>query len=236
MLPRNLQTELFDLGKAVDLKHNECLLDDSGQSEFIYFPFCGFISLVTSVDKHPAMEIALIGREGMLGMALLAGNSVPPLQAVVQGAGRALRIETTTLQKELLASSTLRLIVGHHSHLLLTELANTITCSNFHAVKPRLAKRLLSIQDRAEADHFHYTHQALADMLGVRRSAISIAAGELQQEKCISYSRGNITIADRRALEAVSCSCYKQVKHSLRIVKNSLAIVCMNRNRYVANS
>lgn len=208
-----MSAKLFSLGKVVDLKVDEVLLGNKGKTNFVYFPYSGFISLLNTAENHPAMEIALIGREGMLGSTLSTENSIAPLQAIVHASGTALRIEISALQKELLTSLNLRRVVAQYSYLLLVQVSITASCVNFHSVKSRLAKRLLEINDRTDTDSFHSTHQKLADVLGVRRSAISIAAGLLQQQNCISYSRGIITIIDHKALEAASCSCYPKIKY-----------------------
>lgn len=200
----------MSLGKIVDLKIDEILIDE-GSGTYIYFPFSGYISLVAIVDRHAAMEIALIGNEGMLGAALLSGISTAPLLAVVHGSGTALKITALKFQKKCETSSTLRLLVKQSISLLLAQVVSAATCAKFHALKPRLSRRLLQVHDRAGADSFHVTHRVLANLLGVRRSAVSIAANALQQQNCIRYSRGNITILDRKVLEAQACSCYEPI-------------------------
>ncbi|MEX0963287.1 MAG: Crp/Fnr family transcriptional regulator [Pseudohongiellaceae bacterium] len=209
MLPLQLRSKLVSMGQQVDLEYENALHHEGKEMDHVYFPYSGFVSLVASVDNHPAVKMTLIGKEGMLGATLVAGISLAPLRAVVQSAGCALQINTAAFQRELLCSETLRQVVDKYLYLLLVQLSTTAACKGFHAVRPRLANRLLATHDRVETDSFHSTHQSLADMLGVRRSAVTIAAGLLQQENCISYSRGTITIVDRRALEAASCSCYK---------------------------
>lgn len=212
MLPCKLWANLVAMGEMVDLNIDDVLLKDGEQANYVYFPFTGFVSLITLVDDHPGVEMALIGKEGMLGSTLLAGISVAPLRAVVQKSGSALRIDMAVFQKELLASTKLREMVGYHLYELLAQLSSTAACASFHAVRPRLAKRLLATQDRVESDTFHFTHQSLANMLGVRRSAVSIAAGLLQKQNCIRYARGNITVVDRAALVEAACSCYEGLK------------------------
>lgn len=211
MLPKNLQDELVSLGKIVDLSLDEVLITEKGNTHYIYLPFSGYISLAAKVDRHAALEVALIGNEGMLGATFLNGVSTAPLLAVVYGPGTALRITALKLQKKCATNSTLRLLVEQSFSLLLAQVVSTATCAKFHALKPRLARRLLQLNDRTESNSFHVTHRVLANLLGVRRSAVSIAANALLQQNCISYVRGNITILDRQVLEAEACSCYEPI-------------------------
>jgi CRP-like cAMP-binding protein len=155
--------------------------------------------------------MALIGNEGMLGATLVLGMSTVPLRAVVQGAGSAWRMPASQLRRELAGSADLRRVLGRHVYAVMTEVSKTAACTCFHDAGARLARWLLMTHDRAHADHFHLTHQFMADMLGVQRSAITIAAGALQKKKLIRYTRGEISILDRRGLEDASCDCYRKL-------------------------
>lgn len=212
MLPQGLQTELVSMGQVINLEPGDVLGEDSEGLHYLYFPLSGCVSLVASIDDHVSMALALIGKEGMLGVTLLAGISTVPIRMVVQEAGSAFRVKAQALQAQPEASAMLSKMTTQSMSRLLALFANTAVCANFHALRPRLAKHLLAVHDRIESDSFHITHQGLADLLGVRRSAVSIAAHHLQQENCIRYSRGNITITDRKALEANSCLCYRAIK------------------------
>jgi CRP-like cAMP-binding protein len=206
-----LRDKLVSLGELVELKLDEVLIEEGGNVNYIYLPYSGYISLVATVDQHAAMEIAIVGREGMLAASLLSGISPAPFLAVVYGPGNALKIDALTFQKKCETSSTLRLFVKQSISLQLAQLVSTATCAKFHAIKPRLSKRLLQVHDRVQTDCFYVTHRVLANLLGVRRSAVSIAAISLQQHNCIRYSRGIITILDRKLLEAEACSCYESI-------------------------
>ncbi|HET6603664.1 MAG TPA: Crp/Fnr family transcriptional regulator [Xanthomonadaceae bacterium] len=176
----------------------------------IHFPLVGFISLVVEVDGHPPLEAALIGNEGMLGATVLLGIDQVALRAVVQGSGSALRIDAPQLRRDLRSLPALRAALGRYLFVTLTQLAQTAACSRFHEAEPRLARWLLLVHDRAHADHFRLTHSYLAEMLGVQRSAVTIAAGALQRRRLIRYSRGEIRVLDRTGLEAASCECYRR--------------------------
>jgi CRP-like cAMP-binding protein len=134
------------------------------------------------------------------------------LRAVVQGPGHALRIPITHLQQAIRESDTLERTLNRYLYVLMGQLAQTAACTRFHEVDERLVRWLLMTHDRAHADHFHLTHQYLADMLGVQRSAVTIAAGALKRRKLIRYSRGEISIVSRSGLEAASCECYDAVQ------------------------
>lgn len=208
LLPQNLKDELVSLGQIVDLKVGNVLVKEGNNASYIYFPFSSYISLVATVDQHEEMEIAIIGNEGMLGVTLLSGISTAPLIAVVQGPGTALKISVLTIQEKCDTHPILNLLIKKSVSLLLAQVVSTATCAKFHALKPRLAKRLLEVHDRIDSDNFHVTHRVLSNLLGVRRSAVSIGANALKLQNCIRYSRGKITVLDRLVLEAEACSCY----------------------------
>jgi hypothetical protein len=210
-LPRTQRLRLLTHCTAVDLVFGAILCEPDRPYRDVYFPLAGFISLVESVHGHPPLDMALIGNEGMLGATLVLGMSTVPLRAVVQGAGSAWRMPASQLRRELAGSADLRRVLGRHVYAVMTEVSKTAACTCFHDAGARLARWLLMTHDRAHADHFHLTHQFMADMLGVQRSAITIAAGALQKKKLIRYTRGEISILDRRGLEDASCDCYRKL-------------------------
>ena len=194
--------------RTVDLEFGTVLCEPGETLRDVYFPLSALISLVTTVARHPPLEMGMIGNEGMLGASLLLGVNVAPLQAVVQGSGTALRMSATHMRRELVTRPGLRGTLGRYLFVLTAQLTQSAACTRFHEVDERLARWLLMTHDRAHADHFHLTHQFLADMLGVQRSAVTIAAGALQRKKIIRYARGEISVLSRKALEAASCACY----------------------------
>lgn len=210
-LPSKDRTGLLSRCETVSLEFGTVLCEPDQYYEYTYFPLSGFISLVELVGSHEPLELGLIGNEGMLGVTLALGIDTAPLRGVVQGAGSALRMQRLQLRKELQASSALLDILQRYLYVTLSQLAQTAGCTQFHEIEARLSRWLLMTHDRAHADHFHLTHKFLADMLGVQRSAVTIAAGALQKRKLIHYTRGEISILDRRGLEAASCKCYDAV-------------------------
>lgn len=211
-LPQRERTRLMSICEPVDLTFGEVLCKPDSPYQSVYFPCGGFISLMTTVSGHPPLEMGLIGNEGMLGATLALGIDSAPLLGMVQGSGSALRIDRRRFQRELDANKALRGAIDQYLYVLMAQLSQSAACTRFHEVEARLARWLLMTHDRAHADHFHLTHQFLADMLGVQRSAVTIAAGALQRRHFIHYSRGEINIISRSGLEATSCECYGAVK------------------------
>jgi len=207
-LPRKDRGRIEQLCEPVDLIPGDLLCQRDQHFRYVYFPVTGFISLMTTLVGHRPLEMGLIGNEGMLGITLMLGVNAAPMDAVVQGAGTALRMTAEQLRDELRDNGILQQTLNRYLYVLMTQLAQSAACTHFHEIEPRLARWLLLTHDRAHADHFHLTHEFLADMLGVRRSGVTVAAGALQLKKLIRYRRGEIRILDRDGLEAASCGCY----------------------------
>lgn len=207
-LPRGERSRILQSCETVERSFGTVLCEADQRYEHVYFPLTGFISLVTALSGHPPLEMGLVGNEGMLGGTLALGVPIVPLRAVVQGGGTLLRMTATQLRRELRASPALRRALNRYLYVFLAQLSQLAACAHFHDIEPRLARWLVMTADRAHADHFHLTHEYLADMLGVRRSGVTIAAGTLQLRNLIRYSRGEIHILDRKGLEAASCGCY----------------------------
>ncbi|MCU1748068.1 Crp/Fnr family transcriptional regulator [Pseudomonas sp. 6D_7.1_Bac1] len=198
----------------VELTFGTVLCESGHPILHVYFPQTAFISQVVTLHGHPPLQVGLIGNEGMLGATLALGVNTAPMRAVVQGAGTCLRMSGLQLQIALRNSPLLLRRLNQYLYVQLMQLAQTAACTHFHEIEPRLARWLLMTHDRAHANHFHLTHVSLANMLGVRRSGVTLAAGALQQRGLIRYTRGEITIIDRKGLEAASCECYSDT-HSL---------------------
>ena len=200
--------------ETIELTFADVLYTPSERLSHVYFPLKSFISMIMPVDGSSSLEVGLIGNEGMFGIPLALGVDVSPVRAVVQGAGSALRMGAASFCRELRRSSALQREMDRYVFVHLSQLAQTAGCTRFHVVEARLARWLLMTQDRAQANAFHITQEFLALMLGVRRVGVTKAASSLQDRKLIRYSRGNITVLDRRGLKAASCGCYKADRES----------------------
>jgi CRP-like cAMP-binding protein len=200
--------------EAVELSVDEVLSAPGEYLRHVYFPTRSYISLVLPVDVSGSLEVGLVGSEGMVGIPLALGVDVSPLKAVVQGAGSALRMDAECFSRELERSQALLGGVNRYVFVCLHQLAQRAACTRFHVVEARLARWLLMTQDRAHASSFDVTHESLAFMLGVRRVGITNAASSLQKRRLIRYSRGRVTVLDRRGLRAASCTCYRADRQS----------------------
>jgi CRP-like cAMP-binding protein len=207
-LPKPDQRRLLAQGDRVELLADDVLHEAGTVQRHVYFPTGGFISLVTPLDACAGLEVNLVGSEGMVGDSILLDVAVSPLRHLVHGSGGALRIPVAAFRRELERSVALRRRLHRYTYVKMHQIAQTAACIRYHVVEARLARWLLMRHDRAPADEFHATHEFLAYMLGVRRVGITQAATSLQKQALISYCRGDITILDRRGLEARSCACY----------------------------
>ena len=223
-LPSTARERLVRRGETVNLAFGTVLCEPDQPFEHVYFPASAFISLVARVGNHPPLEVGLIGNEGMLGVTLVLGVRAAPLRGLVQGEGEALRLSVRNLNEELLDSPSLSKTLNRYLYVLMSQVTQTTGCTRFHEIEPRLTRWLLMAHDRAHSDHLRLTHQFLADLLGVQRSAVTIAAGSLQERGFIRYTRGEITIVDRKGLEKASCECYAaMIEHQAKMFGDARA-------------
>jgi CRP-like cAMP-binding protein len=208
LLPRKDRARLRAVCEPVELVLSQVLSEPGKPARHVYFPTVGFISLVALVDGSPGVEVGMVGREGMLGAQLALGVSTAPWRAVVQGSGAAWRISTVAFRRELAHSPALQRSLNRYLYVLMAQHAASAGCLRFHLIGQRLARWLLMSQDRAHSDSFHVTHEFLAYMLGMRRVGVTAAASALQKGGLIEYHRGELTVLDRKGLEAAACGCY----------------------------
>jgi CRP-like cAMP-binding protein len=200
----HLEQVYFELGDVIY---------ESGEHlDHVYFPTTAIISLLYLMEDGSSAEMGLAGNEGVVGIALFMGGGTMPNRAVVQSAGGAVRLRAKALQAEFAIGSKFQRLLLRYTQALITQISQTAVCNRLHSVEQQLSRWLLLSHDRVEADELVMTQELIADMLGVRREGVTVAAGRLQDDGAISYVRGRIQILDRRKLEAIACECYKVVK------------------------
>ncbi len=198
--------------EVVTLTYGDVLYEPGERMRYVYFPSDCLVSLLTVIDSHRALEVGLVGCEGMVGARLALGIAASSTRALVQGTGTALKIDSARFLREFQRGPALQRAVLLFTDALMNQVAQTAACNRFHVIEARLARWLLMTRERLPSSEFRLTHEFLADMLGVRRVGVTSAAGGLQRRGLIRYRRGTITIVDQQGLEAVSCSCYQLVR------------------------
>jgi CRP-like cAMP-binding protein len=207
-LPRKVYEELLPALAQVVLDFGQLLYREGERMKEAYFPQSCVVSLLVVVEDGAGLEVALVGRDGVLGVPLALGAELSPVRALVQGAGAALRMSRIDFRAALQKHASLREAVYNYTGLLMGQIGQTAACNRFHQVNARLARWLLMTRDRLRSSEFRVTQEFLSAMLGVRRVGVSEAASAFQHQHLIEYSRGVITILDHRGLETACCSCY----------------------------
>jgi CRP-like cAMP-binding protein len=202
--------------ETVSLRTGQILYEPYELIEFVYFPNRAIVSLVAIMEDGATTEVGLIGKEGMVGLPVILGSNSSTSRAIVQIANSAVMLSADILKREFDRGGELQRLLLLYTQGLLTQVSQTAACNRQHVIEERLARWLLSVQDRIERDEFLLTQEMLAYMLGVRRSGVTVAANMLQKAGMISYSRGRIQIRDRQALEATACECYRLVRQEFQ--------------------
>jgi CRP-like cAMP-binding protein len=211
-LPAELKSSLLTLLQPVDLPVGTVLTNPGQPPPFAHFMTSGIASVVTFMSDGLGAEVGVIGREGLVEAISLLGPASAPTTAFIQSAGTALRMPFADLQRlfRLHAPLNQRIMECVQSQgFILSQLA---ACHGLHEIEERLARWLLMVRDRLESDHFELTQEFLAEMLGARRTSVTLAAGTLQRNGLIRYSRGRIQVIDRKGLEHAACECYPIVR------------------------
>jgi CRP-like cAMP-binding protein len=184
----------------------------AGHLDYVYFPTTTIVSLLYTMENGSTAEMGLTGNDGVVGIALFMGGGTMPNRAIVQSAGKAFRMKAKTLQDEFARGGKFQRVLLRYTQALITQISQTAVCNRLHSVEEQLCRWLLLSHDRVQADELIMTQELIADMLGVRREGVTVAAGRLQEAGAISYVRGHITILNRAKLEGAACECYQVVK------------------------
>ena len=209
--PEAYERILPDL-KTVPLRFRIALREPGDLMPYVYFPNTGVISMLTVMEDGDAVEVATIGNEGMADLFVFLGLEQSDTRLLIQVPGTALRMESTRFREHVKQIPALRVLLGQYAVAMFALVAQSAACNRKHPMIERCARWLLMTHDRVGAQAFPMTHNFLAEMLGVRRPSVSVAAETLQDAGLITYHRGVITVLDRPGLEAASCECYRLIQ------------------------
>ena len=211
--------------ELVSLPLGMAVYEPGGKLDYVYFLTDCIVSLLYVLKDGASAEIAVVGHEGLVGIALFMGGESTPSRAVVQSAGFAYRLASRILKREFEQSGPLQHLLLRYTQALITQMAQTAVCNRHHSVEQQLCRWLLLSLDRLRSDELRMTQELIANMLGVRREGVTEAAGKLQAAGLIQYNRGNIKVLDRSRLEGRVCECYAVVKRdSDRLLPERIAV------------
>jgi CRP-like cAMP-binding protein len=186
--------------------------ENGGISKFAYFPTDSIVSLLHVMENGDSAEIAMVGNDGVVGIALFMGGATMPSRAVVQGGGHAWRMPAEILKTEFKRAGPMQYLLLRYTQALITQMAQTAACYRHHTIDQQLCRWLLLSLDRLANNEIRMTQELIANMLGVRREGVTAAAGRLQSAGTIQYSRGHIQVLNRANLKRSACECYEVVK------------------------
>jgi len=203
LLP-NLELLSLPLGKVI--------YESGEKMDYVYFPTTAIISLLYIMENGASAEIGVVGKDGMVGIAIFMGGDTTPNRAVVQSAGKTLKMKASLMKEEFTRGGRFHNLCLRYTQALITQISQTAVCNRLHSVDQQLCRWLLLSHDRLPSDRLIMTQDLISNMLGVRREGITHAAKRLQSAGYISYVRGDMTILDRKGLESDACECYQVVK------------------------
>jgi CRP-like cAMP-binding protein len=211
--------------EEVDMPLGHVMYESGAALTHVYFPTTSIVSLLYVMEDGDSAEIAVVGNEGLVGVSLFMGGESTPSRAVVQSAGRGLRLEAQLMKDEFNRAGPVLHLLLRYTQALMTQMSQTSVCNRHHSLDQQLCRWLLLSLDRLRANELAMTQELIANMLGVRREGVTEAASKLQQAGLISYSRGRITVLDRPGLEKRTCECYAVVKREYdRLLPEKMAI------------
>ena len=211
-LPADVNERLLAHLEPISMELGWPLYESGGEQGYVYFPTTSIVSLLYVMEDSSSAEIAIVGNEGVVGIALFMGGESTPSRAVVQSAGQGYRLKGSVMKAEFNQGGELQHSLLRYTQALITQMAQTAVCNRHHTVEQQLCRWLLLSLDRLPSNELSMTQELIANMLGVRREGVTEAAGKLQAAGLIQYSRGKITVVDRPMLETRVCECYAVVK------------------------
>jgi CRP-like cAMP-binding protein len=209
------RARLFPSMQRVSLTLGQVIYEAGAHLDHAYHPTTSIVSSIYTTQEGATAQMALIGKEGVVDVGLFLGHDTAHYRTVVQIAGEAIKTSAKSLQAEFARGGMFQHTILSYSHALLTQLSQTAVCNRLHSVEQRLCRWLLECEDRVSGNEIQMTQENIANMLGVRREGVTVAAGRLQDAGLIQYSRGHIHILDRQGLEAAGCECYRVVEHEV---------------------
>jgi CRP-like cAMP-binding protein len=214
-LPPNDLERIANLLEPVALKRGETLYSEGTRIEHVYFPTGALISLVASMQDGTVVEVAVVGREGMVGLPLALGTETSPRKVVAQAPGSALRLSAEGFQREMLNGSALPDRLKRYTMVHLTQTTQWVACNRLHSLEERLARWLLASADATGSEQFELTQDFIAQMLGVRRPSVTVIVRGFEKQGMVQTSRGRIRISSRPELERAVCECYHFVRRQI---------------------
>jgi CRP-like cAMP-binding protein len=211
-LPPDVYERMRPYCQLVPLELGASVYEAGAKQPYVYFPIDSIVSLLYVMKDGASAEIAIVGNEGLVGIALFMGGETTPSRAVVQSAGHAYRLPSKRLKEEFECGGPLQHLLLRYTQALITQMSQTAVCNRHHSIEQQLCRWLLLSIDRLPTNVLTMTQELIANMLGVRREGVTDAAGKLQDAGLIQYSRGRITVLDRPGLERQVCECYGVVK------------------------
>jgi len=211
-LPAYVQQSWQPQLESVEMPLGEVLYESGVTLGHVYFPTTAIVSLLYVMEDGASAEIAVVGKEGIVGISLFMGGESTPSRAVVQSAGRGFRLKAQALKDEFNRAGPVLHLLLRYTQALITQMAQTAVCNRHHSLDQQLCRWLLLSLDRLQGEELVMTQELIANMLGVRREGVTEAALKLQSAGLIRYARGRITVLDRAGLEKRTCECYAVVK------------------------
>ncbi|MEH2080202.1 MAG: Crp/Fnr family transcriptional regulator [Nostoc sp.] len=219
--------------KLVSLSTRQVIYESKEPITQVYIPQNGVVSLVTEMENGSMMEVGIVSNEGMVDIPIILGSNTTTIKVFVQVSGSAMQMDTDVLRTEFNQGGAIQNLLLRYVQAAYTEVAQGCACNRFHTLEERLARWLLTVSDRLESEEFLLTQEFIAQMLGVRRSGVTVAAKTLSRTGMIRYQRSHISILKREALKATSCECYQVIQGEFaRLLENQPRCVGVARRRH----